>query len=66
MTYIGCLDLGVPAVACIVSHLVVHVLSKPQALGVDTDEFEEEESTSHEISERLVGYETLLHHRHPR
>jgi hypothetical protein len=51
---VGGVDLGVPAVGGVVSHLVRHVLAETEAVGVDTDLGEEEEDASNEVTESLV------------
>ena len=48
-------QLGVPAVAGVVRHLVGHVLPEPQPLLVDADLDQELLDARHEVSQGLVG-----------
>ena len=52
-------ELGVPAVAGVMGHLVVHVLAEAEALGVDADPDEEELDARHEVAKGLVGHGAL-------
>ena len=52
---IAALDLSIPAVFCIVRHLMLQVLPESQPLGADADGFEEQEGAADEVGQRLVG-----------
>ena len=56
---VGGEELGVPAVASVVRHLVGHVLTKPQLLGVRPHLGQEQLDAGHEIPNRLIGDQTL-------
>lgn len=53
-------QLGIPAVAGIVSHLVSHVLTEAHLRQVDTDLLQEEVDSGQEVSQSLVVNKTLL------
>ena len=48
------LDLGIPAVAGVMRHLVAHVLSETQASSVDTNLDQEEVDAPDKVAQRLV------------
>lgn len=50
---------GIPAVASVVRHLILHVLSEATPIWLYTHHIEEEEDTSHEVAQRLICDYTL-------
>ena len=54
------LDLGVPAVDCVVGHLVFQVLPEPEPCGVDPDLCQELVCKREVVAQELVGNDTLL------
>lgn len=53
------LALGVPTVTGVVGHLVLHVLSEAHLGRIHAYHVQEQVDTSHEVAQRLVGYQTL-------
>ncbi len=51
--------LGVPTVARIVGHLILHVLAEPTAVGLHTHHVQEEEDAGHKVGQRLVCDDAL-------
>lgn len=58
---IAALDLCVPAVGGVVSHLVASVLPESDTLSLYTILCQEQEGTSHEVSQSLVSNKSLRH-----
>ena len=56
---VGGEQLGVPAVAGVVRHLVGHVLAEAQALGVHADLQQEQLDAGNEVAQGLVGDRAL-------
>lgn len=56
----GVLNLGVPAVRCVVGHLIRHVLPEAQALGINADLEQKELHPGEEVAQRLVGDDAFL------
>ena len=54
------MDLGVPAVASIVSHLVGHVLSESELLLLDTALGQKQVDSGDKVAQSLVVDQTLL------
>lgn len=48
------LELGIPTVSSVMGHLVGHVLSESESLGVDTNLDQEQVDSSNEVTESLV------------
>ena len=56
VTYICCFTLRIPAIPRVMSHLVSHVLTETKLLFLHTNFSQEEEDTSHEVTQCLIGY----------
>ena len=54
-------NLGIPAVAGVMGHLVGHVLTETNAVGVDTDLGQEHVDADQEVAQSLVVDNLLLH-----
>lgn len=52
--------LSIPAVRCVMGHLVRHVLPETKALRVDADLHQELVDSGNEVTECLVGNDTLI------
>lgn len=58
-SYISSFAFCVPAITGVMSHLVGHVLSKPQLLPVNATLQHEHLDPPHEVTKRLIGYQFL-------
>ena len=54
-------NLGVPTVASIMRHLIVHMLPEAKALRVNSDSFEEQEDATEEVTKSLVVNHATRH-----
>ena len=57
--YVSRLHLCVPTVACVMCHLVRHVLTEAELCLVDTNLHKKLIDPTHEVRQRLIGYKTL-------
>ena len=56
---VGCLDLCIPTVTRVVSHLIEEVLTETQLLRVNSNSNQEVVDSSHKVRYCLVGNQTL-------
>lgn len=57
---VGSLDLSVPAIVCVVSHLVAAVLTEADTLLIDSNVEQELVSPSQEVSKSLILQDSLI------